>query len=157
MHDAALNIGSVTFSQEPNDEAPAFIDVVTASPDLEAPELDLGSIWLAAEPTNPEAPNGETRVTIEYFARDDAAGLDTVSYQLRDPQGIGHFEYHYHDEFYTVFFSGDATAWRRYEINVTLPIGSAPGIWGLSEMSLLDKANNRASYDFTEILHFDVE
>ena len=58
---------------------------------------------------------------------------------------------------WTEALSGDATAWRRYEINVTLPIGSAPGIWGLSEMSLMDKAHNRASYDFTEVLRFDVE
>ena len=62
--------------------------MATADPDLEAPELDLDSISIVAEPTRPEAPNGETLVTIVYYARDDKSGVGVVRYSLRDPQSI---------------------------------------------------------------------
>jgi len=35
-------------------------------------------------------------------------------------------------------------------------VGSIPGIWGLSEMTIFDRAGNFNMYDFTEIVHFDV-
>lgn len=47
--------------------------------------------------------------------------------------------------------------WTRYEISVLLPAGSAPGTWGLAEITLRDKASNIASFSFTELIHFDVE
>jgi len=40
---------------------------------------------------------------------------------------------------------------------VLLPVGSAPGTWGLSSISVKDKAGNQRQYDFVEIVHFDVE
>ena len=40
------------------------IYVETPYPDYIKPELDLNNITIIAEPTNPEAPNGETRVDI---------------------------------------------------------------------------------------------
>lgn len=132
------------------------LEVTTAGLDAAAPELDLNRITISAEPTHPEAPNGETLVSIVYYARDDASGVGSVSYSLRDPQGVNHFGYHYHDNFYTTWFEGDPTAWGRYELSVVLPVGSAPGTWGLSSMSLRDKAGRFHTYDFTEILHFDV-
>ena len=36
-----------------------------------------------------------------------------------------HFEYHYHENFYTTFFAGNASAWSLYVINVVLPPGSS--------------------------------
>ena len=69
----------------------------------------LNNITADAYPTNPESPNGETVVTIVYWARDDKSGVGVVTYRLLDPQGNSHFEYHYHDNFYTTFFVGDPT------------------------------------------------
>ena len=40
---------------------------------------------------------------------------------------------------------------------MVLPVGSAPGIWGLAELYLRDKANNFAVYDFTETIRFDLD
>jgi hypothetical protein len=100
-------------------------------------------------------PNGETNVEIKYWARDDKAGLGTVSYKLRDPQGIEHFYYHQHENSHTLFFQGDATEWKQYTATVTLPVGSAPGTWGVASIALHDKAGNRKFYDFTETLIFE--
>lgn len=112
---------------------------------------------MAAEPAQPGAPNGETLVTIVYYARDDKSGLGLVRYSLRDPQGLEHGEWHYYANTYSIFFEGDPTAWTRYEINTLLPEGSPPGQWGISSLHLHDKVGNFQSYDFVEIVHFDVE
>ncbi len=98
--------------------------------DYEAPEINLNNITLTAYPMHPENPNGETVLIIEYFAKDNASGLDLVSYRLLDPMGNTHFEYHYHENYRTTFFKGDPTAWKKYTIHATLPEGSAPGMWG---------------------------
>ena len=124
--------------------------------DHEAPALDMNRITITATPTHPENPNGETVVHIEYWVKDNASGLGVVSYRLLDPLGKTHFEYHYHENFYTTFFEGDPTAWTKYEINVILPEGSAPGKWGLLEIYVSDKAGNFTTYNFLEILHFQV-
>lgn len=105
--------------------------------------MDLNRITVSAEPTNKEAPDGETLVTITYYARDDKSGLGTVKYALRDPQGITHTEYHYHENFYTTYFNGDPTAWKKYIIKCILPKGSVPGIWGLAEMVLWIKPKTK--------------
>ena len=156
MNDAARNSSRQRFSPSMLDEALMSVDIVTEKPDKTVPELDLKRISITAEPTNPRQPNGETLVTIVYYSRDDKSGLGVVYYRLIDPQGISRFNYHLHDNTYTQFFVGDPTAWKRYEIKVVLPVGSAPGVWGLQELSLADKVNNRKTYDFVEILHFDV-
>ena len=111
---------------------------------------------LTATPTHPENPNGETVVHIEYYVKDNASGLGSVSYRLLDPLGNTHFEYHYHENYYTMYFEGDPTVWKKYEINVILPEGSVPGKWGLLEIHLEDKAGNFITYNFLEILHFQV-
>jgi len=130
--------------------------VTTNNPDSTPPSLDLNNISISGTPSNPDAPNGETYVNIVYYAKDDKSGLGKVSYTLRDPQGIDHFQYHYHDNFYSLYFDGDPAILKRYEINLVLPVGSAPGTWGLSSIYLQDKAGNFIKHDFTEIVRFDV-
>lgn len=110
---------------------------------------------MSAAPTNPDSPNGETAVTIVFWARDDKSGLGTVNYRLLDPQGRSHSQWHYHDNFYTRFFEGDPTAWAEYTVNVLLPVGSAPGTWGLQSITLEDKAGNTNPVLFTENIHFE--
>ncbi|MBT5324067.1 MAG: hypothetical protein HOJ96_01905 [Campylobacteraceae bacterium] len=154
--DAALNQGTQYFSDSPDHQPLVTIDVITSNPDLIPPEVDLNQITISATPANPDAPDGETMVKITYYAKDDKSGLGKVNYRLLDPQGISHFEYHYHENFRTLYFEGDPTAWTKYEINVVLPAGSAPGIWGLQELEVYDKANNRESYNFVETMHFEI-
>ena len=48
--------------------APA-VAIYSANPDTAPPDLDLDRITISAAPTNPNSPNGETAVTIVYFAR----------------------------------------------------------------------------------------
>ncbi len=136
---------------------PATFTYESENSDYEAPTLDVNRITITAMPTHPENPNGETVVHIEYYAKDNASGLGVVSYKLLDPLGNTHFEYHYHENFYTVYFEGDPTAWTKYEIKVILPEGSAPGIWGLLEIYVEDKAGNFKTYNFLETVHFQVE
>jgi Immunoglobulin domain/NHL repeat len=138
------------------DENAPYVDVVTPHPDTTAPDLDVNRITVTAAPTNVQTPDGESIVTIKYLVRDDAAGYGTASnLKLRDPQGIEHTYYLYHRNFYTDYFAGDPTLWEQYTQQVILPRGSVPGVWGLSQMTLGDKAGNMISYDFTETLRFD--
>ena len=51
---------------------------------------------------------------------------------------------------------GNPTVEVEYTFKITLPEGSAPGIWSIYEISLNDFALNTTVYDFTEIIHFDV-
>jgi hypothetical protein len=153
--DYAGNSKYVYFSDSPLDQPIQKIYIETPNPDTEAPEVDLNRITVQAEPTHPDAPDGETLVTINYYARDNKSGLGKVSYCLRDPQGIDHFEYHYHRNFHTQYFDGTPTAWERYTIKCVLPQGSAPGIWGLSELSIADKALNGRGYNFVETIIFE--
>jgi hypothetical protein len=156
MYDQAENMGDQRFSASPNDEALKSVYINPKNPDVIPPEIDLNRITITGTPVNPASPDGETLVTIVYYARDDKSGLGMVTYRLLDPQGISHVQYHYHDNFYTLFFNGDPTAWKRYEISVVLPKGSPPGTWGLQEMEVYDKARNRKSYSFVETLHFEL-
>jgi len=137
------------------DEETPSIFISTTNPDTEAPELDLNRISVVATPTVPSAPNGETQVTINYMVRDNKSGLGPVSFRLRDPQGIEHFYYHYHENYYGTYFKGDATEWKQYTVTVILPKGSIPGVWGLASMNLVDKAMNAKSYSFVEIIRFN--
>jgi hypothetical protein len=157
MFDEAMNQGRQYFSTSPQDEPSPVVRIQTTNPDSIAPEIDLNRITVRARPSVPEAPNGETFVTIEYYARDNKSGLGTVNYTLLDPQGVSHFEYHYHANFYNLFFRGDPVAWQKYTINIILPRGSVPGIWGLQTMELYDKAGNKRSYSFVETIRFDLQ
>ena len=55
-----------------------------------------------------------------------------------------------------MYFQGDPTVYQTYTLNITLPVGSNPGIWGLAEMRVEDKAQNTLRADFTEIIRFEV-
>ncbi|MDE6370998.1 MAG: Ig-like domain-containing protein, partial [Duncaniella sp.] len=132
-----------------------IVHIETSDPDSIYPEIDLQRITVYAEPTHPEAPDGETLVTISFYARDNKSGFGTCNYRLRDPQGTDHFEYFYHRNFYSLYFDGDPTVWEHYLIKVILPQGSAPGIWGLSQMTVADKAFNEYTYNFVETLIFE--
>lgn len=153
--DLAGTSTDVTFSDSPLDEPRKTIYIETKDPDTIAPELDLNRIVVYAEPTNKEAPDGETLVTINFYARDDKSGFNHGYFRLLDPQGLTHFEYHSHRNTGTSYFDGDPTVWEKYTIKCVLPKGSAPGIWGLSEMSLIDKAWNEKIYNFVETLIFE--
>ena len=153
--DYATNLKEWYFSDSPLDEPRKFIHIETPNPDYESPELDLERISIYAEPTHPEAPDGETIVTLNYYARDNKSGLGFVNYCLRDPQGINHFAWHYHRKTYTRYFEGDPQKWERYTAKIILPRGSAPGIWGLAELSLYDKADNWKTYNFVETIIFE--
>ena len=61
----------------------------------------------------------------------------------------------YHRNSYTTFFEGDPTAWEHYQITHILPQGSAPGRWGLGQMTISDKAANEYTYNFVETLIFE--
>jgi hypothetical protein len=138
------------------DENAPTIDIVTPNPDYTAPELDVNRISVKAVPTNSVTPDGETLVTIEYYARDDISGYGSGgNLKLRDPQGIEHRYPTYHRNWYTDYFDGDPRAWEKYVFQVILPRGSVPGIWGLSQMTLIDKAGQAKGYDFTETVRFD--
>jgi len=154
--DSAYNWKNVAFSSSPLDEPIQKIRIETANPDTIAPEVDLNRITVYAEPTHPEAPDGETLVTINFYARDDKSGLGWgVRYSLKDPQGIEHGEWFYHRNWYTVYFDGDPTVWEKYTISCILPQGSPPGIWGLSMLTVQDKAWNSRTYNFVETLIFE--
>ena len=160
MYDEALNVGDFKFgdSTEPATyEAPQQIEVITSNPDTEAPEVDLNAIEISAEPTNPDAPNGETLVTLTFRIRDNIAGFTHAALNLRDPQGIDHEFYGYDPHGGDLFPPVDPSQWKTYTWTVVLPPGSAPGTWGLAEMIVWDRAENFRQYDFTEIIHFDVE
>ena len=83
--------------------------------------------------------------------------LKYLSYRLVDPQGVQHFMYFYTENYNKTYFNGDATVWKEYKIVTILPQGSVPGIWGLSEMTLIDMVRNQTKYDFTEIVHFTID
>ncbi|MYC83424.1 MAG: hypothetical protein F4X19_15245 [Acidobacteria bacterium] len=166
MVDLALN-RSGTYFRHPRhglrpedtvvDEAGQQIELITNNPDTDAPEVDLNAIEISAEPTNPDAPNGETVVTVIFRVRDNISGFVGASLYLRDPQGIDH---HYgvdDPNSYDLFPAGDPSEWTTYTKTIILPPGSAPGTWGLASMTVSDRAQNFRRYDFTEIIHFDVE
>ena len=103
LADEAMNRSTTKFSEQTGDEPPVFVSIETSNEDVTPPELDLNNILISARPTNPDKPNGETIVNIDYKVRDDISGLGTVAYYLRDPQGLEHHHYHYHDNFHTDF------------------------------------------------------
>ena len=167
MQDLALNTRGVFFTdpghglrddQEILDELPASINIQTKNPDTTPPVLDLNQITIEAEPTNPAAPNGETRVDITFRVKDNISGYRSTDMLLRDPQGVEHFFRHHRNEYYySVYFPGDPTVYKTYQETIILPVGSVPGIWGLAEMTVWDKAQNKLLADFTEIVRFEVE
>ena len=166
MKDIALNEQGVYFTDPGHglrdeqiiiDEVPATIDVQTTNPDDIPPVLDLNQITIQAEPTNPEAPNGETKVDITFRVKDDISGYKSTDMYLRDPNGVRHFFRHYDPDFYKVYFTRDPAVYHTYHKTVILPVGSIPGTWGIAEMTVSDKAYNVLRANFTEIIRFEIE
>ena len=156
MRDLAKNNNTVYFTEGGDDEPPATIEIQTSTPDTQPPLLDLNRITIQAEPTHPETPTGETRVDIAFRVKDDISGYAQTRIRLRDPQGGTHSFWHYDEEFSRLYFSRDPTAYKIYHKTIILPVGSAPGTWGLAEMRVWDKAKNKLIADFTEIVRFEV-
>ena len=165
MADRASNLSRVYFRhpghdlrQEDSivDEDGPQIELVTDNPDTEPPELDVENISIHAEPTKPDNPNGETLVTLRYRLRDNISGAHDTAISLGDPQGIGHFFWDTAPDRSQLFPSGGPSEWADRTFTVLLPVGSAPGTWGLADMTVRDRAGNFKAYDFTEIIHFDV-
>ena len=156
MKDLAQNRRRVYFTEGGDDELPASIEIQTTNPDTQPPVLDLNRITINAEPTNPEAPDGETQVDITFKIRDNISGYAKTEMLLRDPQGVTHFFRHYDKDFWTIYFSRDPTVYQTYHKTIILPVGSIPGTWGLAEMTVYDKAQNALRTDFTEIVRFKV-
>ena len=158
MEDVALNVGRVYFTEDNEfDEAPTTIEIQTTNPDINPPVLDLNRITIKAEPTQPHVPNGETRVDIIFRVKDNISGYAKTDMLLRDPQGGTHFFRHYDVDFWDIYFSRDPKVYETYHKTIILPVGSAPGTWGLAEMNVHDKAQNTLRADFTEIVRFEVE
>ena len=177
--DPAGNGSAVNFSNDPDNAG--FVDnissfaalkdsvyVETKYPDIVKPEIDLNNITVVAEPTNPTAPNGETRVDINFNARDLSdfpgyeAGVSRVNLTLRDPKGIkfgyqtGNATMNHPD-----LDPGDTepvldAEWRNYRFDLVLPQGSAAGVWGISDIVIIDKVGNTKSYNFEEYVRFDI-
>ena len=156
MRDTASNYSNYYFTDADTDETSPRIEIHTTNPDFEPPELDLNNITIEAEPTNPEEPNGETIVDITFFVRDNISGYTLGSIRLRDPNGVTHHSFHKPQERTTLYFPGDPTIYKAYNKTIVLPVGSIPGIWGLAEMELKDRAGNIFKTDFTEIVRFEI-
>jgi hypothetical protein len=45
--------------------------------------------------------------------------------------------------------------WENYRFDLVLPQGSAPGVWGISDIIIQDKVGNTRSYNFVEYVRFD--
>lgn len=157
MFDVAENMTRVRFTGADGDEASPAVDLVTANPDTEPPDIDINRIRVSAEPTNPEAPNGETLVTIAFPHRDNISGLAVSELLLRDPQGGTHHHWIYPDDREELYPSRNPVRWQTLERVVILPPGSIPGTWGLAEIVARDRARNVERYNFVEIVRFDVE
>ena len=156
INDAAGTTTGIGFSESPNHEPVKKIFIQTSNPDTLHAEIDLNRIYVYAEPTHPEAPDGETKVTINFYARDNISGLGQCQYYFIDPQGVIHGNYYYyHRNFRTEFFDGDPTVWEHYQIVHILPRGSVPGRWGLASINVRDKAFNEYTYNFLETLIFE--
>ena len=116
----------------------------------------MNQLSVTAEPTNPTAPNGETVVEFTFRVRDDISGYNQGYFKLRDPQGIDTGFYHYQPRRDDLYPLPEELDWQEYTATVILPAGSAPGLWGGSEFTVRDRAGNFKSYDFVEIVTFDV-
>ena len=137
----------------------------TAFPDLLPPAVDLGSFEVSASPTNLDSPNGETLVEFTLAVQDTSAfdghasGIKNLTYTLRNPIGE---EFHRDawEEFgganfyYSVYPPEGANEWSTVTLTTLLPAGSVPGTWGISAISVRDRALNVKRYSFVEYVQF---
>jgi hypothetical protein len=162
-----------------------FEDLVTPMLNIEpcvTEDPNEECIRVNAFPVNPDAPDGETVVRISYWAYEPpplatASGVNIATLSLRNPQGQEFFWYHGDGStgvvgrspmLHRLYFACpsliveelgqcDATTRIKYEFEVRLPVGSAPGTWGLTEMTVGDHAGNTLRVQFTEVIRFDLE
>ena len=145
------------FAGDQLDELAKEVFLETSNPDITAPELDLNNLSISATPTNPDNPNGETIVKFTFRVKDDISGYKLGYYKFRDPQGLTSGYYHYPERRSEIFPSAEDLDWYEYTSTVVLPAGSAPGTWGVVELTLRDRALNFKTYNFTEIISFVTE
>lgn len=157
MNDMGENHYSVYFTESDEDENPVSIYIDTKTPDTEAPTIDVNRIKVAANPTNPDNPNGETIVNIDFYVRDNISGYEIGGVNIRDPLGNIHHRWHYPDQRGKMYINYDPTKYRKFTKQILLPVGSHPGIWGITNIHIRDKAGNKNNYDFTEIVRFEVD
>ena len=112
MHDIAGNTRHVRFTGDDATEPPPTVDLITTNPDTDAPEVDINRIRVNAEPTNPGAPNGETRVTVSLRYRDNISGVKIGGMYLRDPQGGTHHHHIYVEGDHLLYPEGDPNTWQ---------------------------------------------
>ena len=157
LMDMGKNGHSVYFTEAEQDEDPVSIYIDTKTPDTEPPDLDVDRINVVANPTNPDNPNGETIVDIDFYVRDNISGYELGGVNIRDPLGNIHHRWHYPDDRGGMYAGYDTTKYRKYTKRILLPVGSHPGIWGITNIHVADKAGNEKDYDFTEIVRFEVD
>ena len=145
------------FTGTPIDEDAAEITIQTTDPDTTPPQIDLNNLSVTATPTNPDAPNGETIVNFTFRVKDDISGYKLGYFTLRDPQGLTTGFYHYPPRRGDVYPGPEDFVYTEYTATVVLPPGSAPGTWGIIEHTVRDRALNFKTYNFTEIISFDVD
>ena len=145
------------FAGDQLDELAKEVVLETSNPDITAPELDLNNISINATPTNQDNPNGETIVKFTFRVKDDISGYKLGYYTFRDPQGLTSGYYHYPERRSEIFPIAEDLDWYEYTSTVILPAGSAPGTWGVVELTLRDRALNFKTYNFTEIISFQAE
>ena len=143
------------------------IYIQTPYPDYKPPVLDLNNIKIRATPTNPESPNGETLFEMWANIKDTsdfptkASGIKHGWYTLRDPQGKEHqysMQWGFGNRYYSEFLPDSSNfTFKQFYFKTILPVGSAPGLWGVSSINLMDHALNIKYYSFTEIIRFDVD
>lgn len=157
MSDMGQNNTKVYFTESDKDEDPITIYIDTKTPDTEPPYLDVNRIKVVANPTNPENPNGETIVNIDFYVRDNISGYTLGGVNIRDPLGNIHHRWHYPKDRGKMYLSYNPTKYKRFTKQILLPVGSHPGIWGITNIHVSDKAGNKKDYDFTEIVRFKVD
>ena len=101
------------------------IYIETSYPDTLAPiaKIGVGQISIDAEPVNPIAPDGETKVEVKVIVKDTSnyfgkeASLTKIQYIFRDPQGIDHSFFYFPDGgngFGTLSPDSAAYEWQSY-------------------------------------------
>ena len=179
MMDQALNVRQTFFDKDTANKnyfmPPTFVNqrslrdsiyMKTKYPDLKPPLLDLNDIQIKATPTNPVSPNGETLFEMWLWIKDEsdfvgkASGFANGHYLLRDPQGLETYVSMQRDlgnTFYDIKPDSSIYGYKRYYFKTLLPVGSPPGLWGVSSIVLNDHAQNKKYYNFVEYVRFDVE
>jgi hypothetical protein len=147
------------FSSVPNEgeyQRP-FVTLHNDDEDTVSPEIDLNQIRVAAQPTYPEAPDGRTQVKVTLRARDNKSGLAYLGACLRSPRGLTSCTWIDDESFKGVIETGATTEWRDYSTTISLPAGSAPGIWGVERVFSGDKVGWILNHNLTELVEFRVE